>query len=141
MFALHHRISGRYVMAMPVVLAVFLASAKEPAASIKRPGEHGRLREGSKLVNVQGRMELVGDQATFTPAEGSESFRLLENLALERINQILSDSRDKSQWEISGMVTEYRGNNYLLVTKAVIKAGLPASPVSLPAPGKAGREP
>jgi hypothetical protein len=141
MFALHPRFSGRCLLAMPLVLAVLVTSAKESAPNGKRPGEHGRLREGSKLVNVLGRMELVGDQTTFTPAEGSESFRLLENLALERINQILSDSRDKSQWEISGTVTEYRGSNYLLVTKAVIKASAPTSPVSLPPPGKVKREP
>jgi hypothetical protein len=52
----------------------------------------------------------------------AESFRVLENLALERINRELGQARGTLQWTVSGIVTEYRGNNYLLVTKAVVKS-------------------
>lgn len=132
----------KVTVALATLVLLLAAQAKEPLPSEKRPGAGaGRLREGSKLVSVPGRMELIGDRTTFTPAEGGDSFRLLENLALERIGQILSDSRDKSQWEVSGVVTEYRGSNYLLVTKAIIKSGVgaPASSSSSTSASRADR--
>ena len=49
---------------------------------------------------------------------GAQRQVLLENLALERISRSLEDNRG-SKWTVSGLVTEYRGSNYLLVTKAV----------------------
>lgn len=140
MFAPRPCFAVRCLLVLAASLALVTTNAVESSPGAKRMGEQGRLREGSKLTDVPGRMELVGDQATFTPATGNESYRLLENLALERISQILSDSRDKSQWEISGTVTEYRGSNYLLVTKAVIKSSTSAVPASPPAAsGKTSR--
>jgi hypothetical protein len=46
---------------------------------------------------------------------------VLENLALQRISQVLDENRGPRQWIVSGLITEYRGSNYLLVTKAVIQ--------------------
>jgi hypothetical protein len=44
---------------------------------------------------------------------------VLENLALERIVRILNETRGQRQWLVSGTITEYRGSNYLLISKAV----------------------
>lgn len=103
----------------PVVRTQLAAS---PSA---RPSEGGkRLREGTKLIEVEGRFEFTGDRMAFFRADAEESYKVLENLALERINKVLEETRanEKPQWMISGIVTEYHGGNYLLVTKAVIKA-------------------
>jgi hypothetical protein len=45
---------------------------------------------------------------------------VLENLQLERILRTLAESRAQRQCIVSGVITEFRGANYLLVTKAVI---------------------
>ena len=103
----------------PVVRTQLAAS---PSA---RPSEGGRrLREGTKLIEVEGRFEFTGDRMAFFRADAEESYKVLENLALERINKVLEETRanEKPQWMISGIVTEYHGGNFLLVTKAVIKA-------------------
>ena len=84
-----------------------------------------RQREGTRLIDVGGRFELAGDRVTFHPASSRESYRLLENLALERVGQVLSESRAKQEWTVSGTLTEFRGANYLLLTKAVIKTANP----------------
>jgi hypothetical protein len=84
-----------------------------------------RLREGTRITDVPGSFQFSGDRVSFHPdgkEDKGESFRVLENLALERINRELGQARGVLQWTVSGMVTEYRGNNYLLVTKAVVKA-------------------
>ena len=58
---------------------------------------------------------------SFSPAGSKDSYRVLENLMLQRISQVLDENRAPRQWVASGLITEYRGSNYLLVTKAVIK--------------------
>jgi len=79
-----------------------------------------RLREGSKLTDVVGQFDFAGDRIAFFPADSKDSFRVLENLALERVSRVLGESRAKPEWSVSGVITEFRGLNYLLVTKAVI---------------------
>jgi hypothetical protein len=109
-----------------------LRSSDSASSSVPQPGafrravEHERTggerqREGTRLTEITGRFELAGDRVIFHAASGRESYRLLENLALERVAQVLSESRSKQDWIISGTLTEFRGANYLLLTKAVIK--------------------
>jgi hypothetical protein len=82
-----------------------------------------RLREGTRLNDVPGSFQFSGDRVTFHPDGGKgESYKLLENLAMERISSELGRSRGTPNWIVSGMVTEYRNANYLLVTKAVVKS-------------------
>ena len=108
-----------------------VATASEPVAATRaipvaarmRSGEEApqRLREGSRLSDVTGQFDFAGDRIAFFPADSKDSFRVLENLALERVSRILTESRNKPEWSVSGVITEFRGVNYLLVTKAVIK--------------------
>jgi hypothetical protein len=77
------------------------------------------------LTDIHGRFELSGDRVTFFPGAGRDSYRLLENLALERVAQVISESRTRQEWMVSGTLTEFRGANYLLLTKAVIKSSTP----------------
>jgi hypothetical protein len=91
--------------------------AAAPANGQTKPSE--RLRENTRLVDVAGTFQAIGgDSVAFQPSGGKDSLRVLENLALERISRSLEDNRG-SKWTVSGLVTEYRGSNYLLVTKAV----------------------
>jgi hypothetical protein len=118
----------RLVVALLVAYLVVAPSiASTPAAKPTRhegPPEkegHQRLREG-ELVELTGKLELSGDRATFHPQEGRQPLRVLENLALERITRVLSESRDDRDWLVSGVVTEYRGANYILIHKAIQRA-------------------
>jgi hypothetical protein len=102
------------------------ASGATQAVSLRRAhdGERGgdRQREGTRLTDVVGRFELAGDRITFYPAGGRDSFRVLENLALERVGQVLNETRARHEWTVSGTLTEFRGANYLLLSKAVVKS-------------------
>jgi hypothetical protein len=94
-----------------------LAAASSPSAG--KPVE--RLREGTKLTEITGSFVAVGtDSITFSPAGSKDSYRVLENLNLQRISQQLDANRGQRQWIVSGLITEFRGANYLLVTKAVV---------------------
>lgn len=86
-----------------------------------------RLREGTKLIDVTGTFQAVGaDNISFLANGNKESYRLLQNLALQRISQSLEDNRALRQWTVSGTITEFRSANYLLVTKAVQSPDAPA---------------
>ncbi len=77
-------------------------------------------------MDVVGYFKLTSDRATFYPADGEQRFQGLENLNLERISLLVGENPDRLDWIVSGTVTEYRGANYLLVTKAVLKNKLHA---------------
>lgn len=116
------------------LLAVFLfASEPSPApvgksppsdkvATSATPLANQRLRENSRLSDLEGRFEVIGERVTFLVAGSNQSFRILENLSLERVTRVLAETRTPPQWTIQATVTEYNGFNYLLLTKAVLKA-------------------
>ncbi|MBC8352861.1 MAG: hypothetical protein H8E66_12775 [Planctomycetes bacterium] len=83
-------------------------------------GRRKRLREGMKLVNQIGELRNAGGRVAFYPDGEKRSLQLLENLALERVGGDLDPPYRK--WSVSGLVTEYKGGNYLLLHRAVLKA-------------------
>jgi hypothetical protein len=92
-----------------------------PDADEDTPKE--RVREGTELHKIEGVFKMVGDRIAFYSGEDKEPFRILENLALERIWRMLDQARGRT-WIVSGTVTEYRGGNFLLVSRAVLKSRL-----------------
>ena len=104
--------------------------AMEPASREGTPADGGtpsvkqRRREGD-LFQGPGRFESTGDRITFYSEQDDEVFRVLENLALERIARILEDPSGlgaSRKWGVTGVVTEYQGSNYLLIERAILKA-------------------
>ncbi len=80
------------------------------------------LREGTVLSQVPGRFRTGGQRITFVPASSElPAMTVLENLLLSRISDArsLASGRD---WIVSGVVTRYRGQNYLLLSHAVAKS-------------------
>src|SRR5437773_7519894 len=71
-----------------------------------------RLRENTKLVDVVGTFQSIGGESvTFTPGApggNKDSFRVLENLALQRVSQVLDENKGARQWTVSGTITEYK---------------------------------
>ena len=82
---------------------------------------NGRWREGSRLIDQMGCFKSAGDRVTFVSTDGKLKFDCLENLAIERIAHTIGDSPDQLEWMASGVITECRGTNHLLVTQAVLK--------------------
>ncbi|MBN2580744.1 MAG: hypothetical protein JXB10_17290 [Pirellulales bacterium] len=79
------------------------------------------LIEGTQLLEKPGTFQLSGDRVTFLPARENRRFTVLENLVLENVAQSLASDPLPQTWIVSGKTTEYRGNNYLLLTYAVQK--------------------
>jgi hypothetical protein len=78
------------------------------------------------LTDVAGEFQSTGDRILFQPRDRKSGLLVLENLALERVARALEEIREPGLWSVSGTVTEFRGANYLLITRAVLKAKPPA---------------
>lgn len=90
-------------------------------AEEKLPQEGERRREGSLLKAQIGRFEITGDRVTFYPSDNEEEqFRVLENLALERVVRALTETHTRRKWNVSGLITEFQGTNFLLVHRAFL---------------------
>jgi hypothetical protein len=115
-----------------VLVAMLLAIAPEsqgwdgaePAAKKSAPPLQGsrRVREGTELVDQVGRFEVVGDRVVFVTDRGSVRLVGLENLGLERIARTLANDPGPLEWKVTGTVTEYRGTNFVLIRRAILKA-------------------
>ncbi|PQO26548.1 hypothetical protein [Blastopirellula marina] len=81
-----------------------------------------RVREGTRITDSVGQFDWVGDRLNFVSDDGTQDFRVLENLAMERIAQSMEQSASKITWTVSGVVTEYRGSNYLMVEHVTLKS-------------------
>ena len=107
------RQQGRDVASIDVAL-------QQPNASLQSADEADkRLREGTTFVEQAGTFKAAGDRVLFRVDGRNDSLHVLENLALERIWNMLADTRGR-QWSVSGTVTEYRGRNFLLIQRAVL---------------------
>ena len=83
----------------------------------------GRWREGSKLVDVRGQFKISGDhRVAFHSVDDKMRFACLENLNSERVARIVGESPETLDWSVQGTITEFRSENYLLVTQAVINS-------------------
>jgi len=81
------------------------------------------LREGTKIENKLGYFKVAGDRATFFTDDGERRMGGLPNLALERVVRIIEDHPRGARlmFLVSGQVTEFRGQNYLMLSRAVLK--------------------
>lgn len=94
-----------------------------------RPVDRKLMPDGARIVDRAGRLTRDGDYLTFTFESRGEGpievpLRLLPNRLLENMEQIAEDGRKSVVFVVSGEVTEYRGVNYLLLEKLLIRPDL-----------------
>ena len=73
------------------------------------------LREGTSVPEMIGIFRVVGDRAQFVERDSSRAFRCLENLMLQRVYQVITDEANETAWTVTGQVTEFKGENFLLI--------------------------
>ena len=96
------------------------ASIGDGSKASEKPAAGIQLREGGELADQRGYFKQVRDRLMFFTADGKRQLLGLENLALERVQRVVSDNPTPQDWLVSGTVTEFRGANYLLVRRAII---------------------
>lgn len=79
-----------------------------------------RIREGTIFRNKRVSFRTVGQRTMLLALEGSESHVCLENLNLERILKAIDERPGRGVWTVDGEFTEFRGENYVLIKRAVL---------------------
>ncbi|MDR1385937.1 MAG: hypothetical protein LBJ67_19100 [Planctomycetaceae bacterium] len=76
-------------------------------------------REGTIVQSQQVGFRMVGNRVMMSSIQDSSHFLCLENLNLERIIETMQKSPTMTDWQVDYLVTEYRGENYALIQRAV----------------------
>ena len=98
------------------------AVRKQSASKAKIGQAHFSLREGTRIVDQPGHFRLTGDRIVFFSTQHNARYVVLENLNLERIAKAMADQPSRRKWKVTGTLTEYHGDNYLLVEKVVLES-------------------
>jgi hypothetical protein len=85
------------------------------------------LREGGEIVNQAGYFRATGNRLAFESADNKGSFIALENHNLERVAKAVGENAKQLEWIVSGTISEYRGENFLLVNRADLKSRIRSS--------------
>jgi hypothetical protein len=62
----------------------------------------------------------TGDRSVLYTVADNQRFTCLENLELERVLKVIQDKPDRDFWRIEGEFTEFRGENFIFLRRAVI---------------------
>jgi hypothetical protein len=82
--------------------------------------EKSLLREGTNLSEARGKFKIGKDRIVFSDEGQNKSFACLENLMLQRIDSFLKDDEGgKQRWTVSGRITEFNGENFLWIDRAI----------------------
>ncbi|MDR2116475.1 MAG: hypothetical protein LBP87_08840 [Planctomycetaceae bacterium] len=92
----------------------------------KKRNREGTVFQGKKVFFRQ-----TGNRTTLYTVDDNERFVCLENLNLERILRVIDEKSLQTTWKIDGEFTEFRGENYILIRRAVIvQENVPTFPAS-----------
>ena len=95
-----------------------IMASERPSLS-KMARDASILREGTPLVDVKGRFRWQGERFQFMEEGSNKSFKCLENLSLQRVDASQQDDDRKVIWLVTAKVTEFKGENFLVLEKAV----------------------
>lgn len=78
------------------------------------------IREGTILAEARGRFKVVNERFVFLDETTGKPLTCLENLMLQRIHSFLKDDEGgRQRWSVSGKITEYNGDNFLWLDRAL----------------------
>lgn len=89
----------------------------EKAADVKK-----RIREGTVFKAKRAIFRVSGTRVSLFSEDETERFTCIENLNLERIVKFMQDNPTQQVWSVDGFYTEYMGENYVFLQRAVLAA-------------------
>ncbi len=76
-----------------------------------------RFREGTRVVGLSGTFSENGRRWMMHAENSGPTFRILENLTLQRIANAITDDAQDNFWKVSGILTEFQNENFLLIDR------------------------
>jgi hypothetical protein len=97
-----------------------LVSAGERRNLKEMNEEKSLIREGTSLAEARGRFKPVNERFVFVDESTGKPLTCLENLMLQRIQSFLKDDEGgRQRWSVSGKITEFNGENFLWLDRAI----------------------
>lgn len=98
------------------------STGASPGAGAREATDHDPtlMAEGTRIIDREGRIVHENGETRFIFDSGDRPIVLLANRKLERMEDLSDYGRKVMRFRVSGRVTEYRGRNYLSMTKLVI---------------------
>ena len=87
--------------------------------SVQKVLEEFRYDALTPITDVKGRFKKQGERFQFVEEGSNKAFKCLENLCLQRISMNQQDDERKVIWLVSAKVTEFNGENFWILEKAV----------------------
>jgi hypothetical protein len=103
------------------ITAGVFGQAYESKENLVAKNKPDGLREGGEIINQVGSFRTSGNRLAFVSADNQRHFITLENRNLERVVQAIAENAKELEWTVSGMISEYRGANFLLINRAELK--------------------
>lgn len=113
------------LVAILLVWCPYPLAADPPAPRPKAKNTKSKqklLREGQRLEDVAGRFEPAGKRFAFVVENAPQRFLVLENLNLERIIKMSDVYPVPIRWKVSGLITEFKEENFLLIETATFSS-------------------
>ena len=79
-----------------------------------------RIREGTAFKDMHVFFRQIDDRTALYTVEDNRRFMCLENLELERILTTIQEKPEHQFWRIEGVFTEFRGENFVIIRRAVV---------------------
>ena len=86
----------------------------------KQAPRANRLREGTTFKDKHVFFRQINDRTVMYTTHDNQIFLCLENLHLERILTATQEKPERQFWKIDGEFTEFRGENFVLIRRAVV---------------------
>ncbi|MDR0705294.1 MAG: hypothetical protein LBF88_09940 [Planctomycetaceae bacterium] len=106
-----------------------IVTKTEQKKVVKKRNREGTIFQGKKVFFRQ-----TGNRTTMYTENDNERFVCLENLNLERILKAMDEKPSRTTWKIDGEFTEFRGENYVLIRRAIIVQETAPTPPAKPTP-------
>jgi len=102
------------------------ASASNPEKAsnndglVKKAEKRQLIREGTTAQSRHVIFRVTGNRVIMMQVQESEKYFCLENLNLQRITDVIRDNPALTDWTVDYAVTEYKGENYVLIQRAIL---------------------
>jgi len=99
---------------------VRLPASKTVQTVEKETTSKKRIREGTAFKNKRCLFRVSGNRVTLFSEDESERYFCLENLNLDRVMKVIQENPAQQIWNVDGFYTEYRGENFVYIQRAVL---------------------
>lgn len=104
---------------VPVTAPAHASATSDHLMRLRNANPRSLQREGSTIDSRRGKFEIGSGRTKFVDAANGSAYICLENLTLQQATATATKAQSTNDWIVRGTLTEFDGNNYLLIDRAI----------------------